>query len=109
MGPADVRTGLTGFLLAAIAVATLAVGASAVGSYAQAPGQGHALSAPNRTEARQPGQARAAQRHRQGSKKSATKQPAPQPADTQSRIEFTVADEAVARLPGLPAEVRFWG
>jgi len=98
-----VRIRLTGILLAGIAAATLVVGASAVGSYAQSPG------AANRMEARQPGQVRATPKQRPP-KRSATKQPATQPAaDKQSRIEFSAADEAVARLPGLPAEVRFWG
>jgi hypothetical protein len=51
----------------------------------------------------------AAPKQKPANKKSATKQPPAQPADKTSRIEFTQADEAVARLPGMPAEVRFWG
>ncbi len=41
--------------------------------------------------------------------KKAAKQPAAQPADKLSRIEFSQAEEAVARVPGMPADVRFWG
>jgi hypothetical protein len=38
--------------------------------------------------------------------------PKPQPgqaADKNSRIDFSAADEAVAQVPGLPADTRFWG
>lgn len=84
-----------------MAIASLAVGASAVGSYAQAPGQAAAMSAGDRAEARRSTPMRRP--------KTATK-PAPgQPADKTSRTDFSVADEAVARVPGLPADVRFWG
>jgi hypothetical protein len=89
-----VRTRLTGLFLAGFAIASLAVAASAVGSRAQSPGQMEARQTPKQKPA---------------SKKSATKQPAAQPADKLTRTEFTQADEAVARLPGMPAEVRFWG
>src|SRR5215472_10209597 len=51
-GRSDVRTGLTGILLAGIAIASLALGASPVGSYAQTPGQGDARNAPNRADPR---------------------------------------------------------
>jgi hypothetical protein len=51
----------------------------------------------------------AAPKQKPVSKKSATKQPAAQPADKLSRTEFSQAEEAVARLPGMPADVRFWG
>jgi hypothetical protein len=51
----------------------------------------------------------AAPKQKPASRKSTTKQPAAQPADKLSRTEFTQADEAVARLPGMPADVRFWG
>jgi patatin-like phospholipase len=91
-----VWTRLTGLLLAGIAIASLA----ADGSHAQSP-------APK--EARQNARPPAAAPKQKPDKKSATKQPAAQPADKFARTEFTQAEEAVARLPGMPAEVRFWG
>jgi hypothetical protein len=95
-----VRTRQTGLLLAGIAIASLAAG-----SHAQSPGPIEA-----RQTARPPATtAAAAPKQKPASKKSATKQPSAQPADKLSRTEFTQADEAVARLPGMPAEVRFWG
>jgi hypothetical protein len=105
-----VRTGLTGILLAGIATASLAVGAATVDCYAQAPGQGDRMGTPNRAEAQQFAQARRdASKPKPPSRKTATKPPPAQPANDRSRTEFTVADEAVARVPGLPADVRFWG
>jgi Patatin-like phospholipase len=109
-----VRTRLTGILLAGIAIASFAIVASAVASYAQSP---------DRPEARQSAQARRAvhapatgaastPKQRRADKKNAktaTKPPPGLPADKQSRREFTAADEAVARVPGLPPDVRFWG
>jgi hypothetical protein len=99
-GQSDVRTRLTGILLAGIAIASLAVGVATDGSYAQASRKNDAVSTPR------PDPRRAAQRP---SKKTATK---PQPAtaaDRLSRTEFSLADEAVAKLPGMPADARFWG
>ncbi len=110
---------LTGILLAGIAVVSLAVGAFPAGSYAQAPGQGDAMSTPNRANARRGVQTRRPARppvdtatsasKQRPSKKTATKPPPAQPANKLSRPEFSLADEAVARVPGLPADVRFWG
>src|SRR5262249_3308940 len=90
---------LTGILLAAIAIASLAVGAS--GSYAQPARQNDAVSSPR------PDTRRAMPRRR----------PAPDPAadkktaapDKLSRTEFSLADEAVAKGPCMAADVRFWG
>lgn len=90
------RTRLTGLLLAGIATASLAV----AGSYAQSPGS---------MEARQNTTSAAAQKQKPASRKSTTKQPAAQPADKLSRTEFTQAEDAAARLPGMPADARFWG
>ena len=95
------RTRLTGLLLAGLALASLA----AAGSHAQSPGPMEA-----RQNARVPAATAAnAPKQKPASKKTATKPPAAQPADKLSRTEFTQADEAVARIPGMPAEVRFWG
>ena len=88
------RTRLTGLLLAGIAIASLALAASA-----QSFGQ---------IEARQTART-AAPKQKPSSKTSATKPPAAKPADKLSRTEFTQAEDAVARVPGMPAEVRFWG
>ena len=90
------RTRLTGLLLAGIATASLAV----AGSYAQSPGP---------MEARQSTTSAAAPKQKPASKKSTTKQPAAQPADKLSRTEFTQAEDAAARLPGMPTDARFWG
>jgi hypothetical protein len=108
-----VRTRLTGILLAGIAIAAIALNASA--SYAQAPRRNE-VSAP-RPDPRRPMQTRraapvpatdAASEAKQ--KKSAATKPPPGPApDKLSRTEFSLADEAVARLPGMPSEARFWG
>jgi hypothetical protein len=111
-----VRTRLTGILLAGIAIASLAVGASPVGSFAQSSGPADARSAPDRLAARRAvrpptidGASAPAAKQKPGDKKSGAKQPSGQPADKMSRIEFTAADEAVAQVPGLPSDVRFWG
>jgi hypothetical protein len=80
-------------------MASLAVGASTVGSYAQ-----------TRQHLRAPvTDAAGAPKHKPDSKKTATKPTPGQPANKTSRIDFSVADEAVAQVPGLPADVRFWG
>ena len=92
------RTGLTGILLAGIAIASLAVGAPPSGSYAQTH---RPAAAPTRDAASAPKQ-------RPTSRRTATKPPPAQP-DKLSRTEFTLADEAVAKVPGLTADVRFWG
>ena len=103
-------------LLAGIAIASFAVGAASIGSYAQSPGRGDAGSAPARMDARRivrppatDGANAPTARQKPGAKKTATKPPPAQPADKLTRIEFTAADEAVARIPGLPSDVRFWG
>src|SRR5690242_912553 len=51
----------------------------------------------------------AAPKQKPSNKKSTTKQPAAQPADKMSRTEFTQAEDAAARLPGMPVDARFWG
>ena len=104
------RTRLTGLLLAGIALASLVAAATSVGSYAQSP------------EARRAAHSRRAEpapstdastvplpKQKPPAKKAATKQPAGQPADKFSRIEFTAADEAAAKVPGFASDVRFWG
>src|SRR5262249_24483869 len=101
----DVRTRLTGILVAAIAIASLV---DASGSCAQPARQNDAVSSP-RPDAR-----RAMPRHRSApdpaaDKKTATKPQPAAPSDKLSRIEFSLADEAVAKVPGMPADVRFWG
>ncbi len=108
------RTRLTGLLVAGIAIASLAFALSAVGTYAQAPRDRDAMRVPGRVDARRATRApetdtAAVPRRKPGAKNSATKLPPAKPADKLSRPEFTLADEAAARLPGMPADVRFWG
>jgi hypothetical protein len=110
---------LTGILLAGIAITSIAVGASAVGSYAQTPARTGAVSTPRpdprravqtRRPARAPATDAASEpKQKPTSNKTATKPPPGQPADKLSRTEFSLADEAVAKVPGLPSDVRFWG
>src|SRR5262245_37276677 len=100
-----------------MATASLAVGASAVGSYAQAPGQGGAMSTPDRADPRRAAQTRRPVRApaaeaaatKQKPTNAKTKPQAAAAADNRTRTEFSLADEAVAKVPGLPADVRFWG
>lgn len=112
------RIRLTGILLAGIASASLAIGVSPVGSFAQTSGQDAAMSTSDRTHARQPLQTRrpvrppvndamSAPKPKRASKKTATKPPPA--ADKLSRTEFSAAEDAVAQVPGLPADIRFWG
>lgn len=110
------RTRLTAIFLAGIAIASLAAGASPVQSQSSSPAymrSGHV-----RADARRPAHMRrgirapmtngaAATQQKPGAKK--TKQTPAQPPDPLTRPEFTAADEAAARLPGMPSEVRFWG
>ena len=106
------RTRLTGLLLAGIAIASLAVGAPTVASSAQASRKDSTVNTPRpdpRRAAPPPATDAARDPKQKGSKKTATK---PQPAaapDTLARTDFTLADEAVAQLPGMPADARFWG
>jgi hypothetical protein len=95
-----VRTGLTRILLAGFATAALAIGA--VDSSAQ---QSHRTTRPPATDRT----GVAIPKPRPEARKPATKQPPAQPADKLSRTEFTAAEDAVAKVPGLPSEVRFWG
>jgi Patatin-like phospholipase len=100
-----VRTRLTGLFLAGIAIASLAVALSGVGSLAQSVGPMQVRQTPRTSGTT----TAAAPRRKPASKKSASKQSPPAPADKLSRIEFTQAEDAVARLPGMPADVRLWG
>jgi hypothetical protein len=101
----DVRTKLASIFSVGIAIAIFAIAAPGGGSYAQTPGQAEA----HRT-ARAPAiTAATGSKQRRASKKSAAKQPPAQPAKELSRPEFTAAEQAVARLPGWPADIRFWG
>ena len=98
------RTRLTGILCAGIATASLAVAACAVGSHAQT------REAEARRAVRPPAtDAPAMPKQKPASRKSAAKQPSAKPADKTERTQFTQAEDAVARLPGMPADVRFWG
>ena len=98
------RTRLTGILFAGIAMVSLAIAASAVGSHAQT------RQAEARRTMRPPAtDAAAVPKQKPANKKSATKQPPAKPADKVERTQFTQAEDAVARLPGMPADVRFWG
>jgi hypothetical protein len=83
-------------------MAALAVGATAVDSYAQSTHHTARAPAGDRGGAPLP-------RPRPAARKSAAKQPPAQPADKLSRIDFSAAEEAVAQVPGLPPDVRFWG
>lgn len=108
------RTRLTAIFLAGIAIASLAAGASPVQS--QSSNSAYMRSSPVRADARRPAHMRrgvrapmtnaaAATQQKPGAKKAATKQT----PDPLTRPEFTAADEAAARLPGMSSDVRFWG
>ncbi len=103
-GDLDVRRSLRFILLAGMA-AGATVAASALVGHAQAPAQ----AAPRGAVRLAASSAPAAPRQKPVSRTSSSKQQLVAPAKTLSRPEFTAADQLAARLPGWPAEIRFWG